>query len=54
MFGVDEVPLPKPRRLRLWSQSPNLTVFPSGPLKGAKQKKGGAGGVLPTGVNAWA
>ena len=47
MFGVDEVPLPKPRRLRLWSQSPNLTVFPSGPLKGPSRKRVGRGAFFP-------
>jgi hypothetical protein len=54
MFGAEEVPFPKPRRLRLWDQSRDLTVFPSGPLKGANQKKDGVRGVLPAGVNAWA
>ena len=47
MLEVDEVPFPKPRRLRLWSESPNVSVFPSGPLKGAKQKKGGVGAFFP-------
>ena len=48
MFDVDEVPFPKPRRLRLRDERRVTPVpFPIGPLKGAKQKKGGAGAFSP-------
>jgi hypothetical protein len=33
MFDVDEVPFPKPRRLRLWEEGrPTLSLFPFAPL----------------------
>ena len=54
MFDVDEVPFPKPRRLRLWDECrPALSLFPFAPLRGLN-RKGTEAGPLSAGVNAWA
>ena len=42
MLDVDEVPFPKPRRLRLWEEGhPILSLFPFAPLRGLNRKETG-------------
>ena len=44
MCDVDEVPFPKPRRLRLWEEGrPTLSLFPFTPLRGLNRKEMEAG-----------
>jgi hypothetical protein len=44
MLDADEVPFPKPRRLRLWEGGrPTLSLFPFAPLRGLNRKGTGSG-----------